>query len=131
MLIRPMITFIRCSQITRLPTSATKILPLNSTTPIIIISRWEEEDLVSAWVHQVSSRIIMEAGLTRGTAVTTDTCQEGIMGWHGLSNSSLMVPLIPSRCSIVLRVRPSITSKGPILMVLITPSALAAVSMLH
>jgi hypothetical protein len=121
-----MITSTRCSQITRLLTSAIKILPHNSTTQII--SKW---DLVSAWAHQVTSQQILEVevALPRGTVIT-DTFQGGIMGQLGLSNSSLMILLIPSRCSIVPKGRLSITIKGLTRMVLTTQNALAVVSML-
>ena len=71
----------------------------------------------------------VEADLPRGT-VTTDIFQEDIKGKHGLSNSSLMGPLIPSRCSIVPRERLSITIMDPFQMAITIPSALAAACML-
>jgi hypothetical protein len=71
----------------------------------------------------------VEVALPRGTVIT-DTFQGGIMGQYGLSNSSLMIPLILCRCSIVLKERISITIKAPTRMVLTTPNALAVVSML-
>jgi hypothetical protein len=71
----------------------------------------------------------VEAALQRGT-VTIDIFQEDIKGKHGLCNSTIMAPLIPSRCSIVPRGRLSITIMDPIRMAITIPSALAAAFML-